>query len=146
MFYSGFLDNTVRLRVWYRIARGTLGKWLTWNITRIPLCWFAMSQTMRYKRYTKQYSGLNGSNALRDEQTDTRFNDWLFKADVLQNLLRKSLVTFLFKICLQIYIIVVRNKKPTFFQMMFYQRFVNWNNGSVIIDLSTEHNLTSVYY
>jgi len=27
---------------------------------------------------------------------------------------------------------------------MFYQRFFNWIKGSVIIDFSTEHNLTSI--
>jgi len=85
-----------------------------------------------------------------------------------------------FIISLQIYIIVVRNKKTTYFHVfalkkktirfsaigifllyitatalvtqkimqrktMFYQRFFNWIKGSVIIDFSTEHNLTSIY-
>ena len=31
-------------------------------------------------------------------------------------------------------------------KVMFYQRFVNWIKGSVIIDFSTEHDLTSIYY
>jgi len=92
---------------------------------------------------------------------------------------KKSLVTFFFKISLQVYIIVVRNKKNlhifTFLlwkqticfpaigifllnitatalvtqnimqrKTMFYQRFVNWIKGSVIIDFSTEHNWTSI--
>ena len=38
------------------------------------------------------------------------------KAAVLQHIL-KSLVTIFFKISLQIYIIVVRNNKPTFFHI-----------------------------